>query len=220
MQVSSASAGNGRATAAAPRPACANALLRPIRRRVAAIALVALTAGCGGSEESTASPDNPVVLAGAPDYKLPDLAELPEAQRPAFEDGTVDTAEYTEAFERFQQCANASSEQVIFNSRDPVSGYIEYGVNESEGGSMIDPTTPNGRCYQAEFEWIELAWQLSDPTLLEQGRQEEIDRYANETLPCLLKHGVEAPATYDGVVTPEFIALGEEWYRLYQAGKC
>lgn len=180
-----------------------------------------LVAACGGSEpEQVGSDANPVTLPGTPGLVLPGLDELPESQRAAFEDGTVDTAEYTQAFERFQSCANATGEIVTVNSRDPVSGYIVYGFREDEGGSIEDPGTPLGRCSAEEWFWVELAWQLSDPTLLEQGRQADIDRYANELLPCLLANGVDAPASFDGVPTPESIALEDEWVRLDQAGQC
>jgi hypothetical protein len=152
---------------------------------------------------------------------LPGLDDLPNAQRAAFEDGTITTAEYTAAFERLQTCANATGENVILDRRDPVSGYIEYGINTAGGGGdPADPNTINGRCVAAEWYWIELAWQLSDPTFLEQGRQAEKERYTREILPCLTLNGVEAPATFDGAPTPEAIALEEEFLRLYQAGKC
>lgn len=190
-------------------------------RQLSVIVLVSLVA-CSGSESGRAGGDtNPVTLPGAPGLVLPGLDELPEAQRAAFEDGTVDTAEYTQAFERLQACANASGENVTLDRRDPVSGYIEYGINSVDGGGdPEDPNTPNGRCVADEWYWIELAWQLSDPTLLAQGRQADVDRYANELLPCLLANGVDAPASFDGVPTPESIALEDEWLRLYQAGKC
>ncbi len=194
---------------------------RLARRRFLVVLAVGVTA-CGGSESDRVGGDvNPVTLPGSPDLELPGLDELPEAQRGAFEDGTITTAEYTEAFERFQACANVTVENVILNNRDPVSGYIEYGVNTVDGGGdPEDPNTPNGRCNAEEWFWTELAWQLSDPTFLQQGRQVEVDRYASEILPCLLENGVDAPATFDGVPTPESMALEDEWLRLYQAGKC
>lgn len=195
---------------------------RHTRHRALLIVAALVMTACSGSDEGGESDANPVLLPGAPGMVLPGLDELPEAQRAAFEDGTVDTAEYTAAFERLQACANATGENVTFNRRDPVSGYIEYGINTVDGGGdpQEDPNSINGRCVAEEWFWTELAWQLSDPTFLEQGRQVEVDRYANETLPCLIENGVDAPATFDGVPTPESIALGDEWLRLYQAGKC
>lgn len=191
-------------------------------RQLSVVGLLLAIAACSGSESGRADGDaNPVTLPGAPGLVLPGLGELPEAQRAAFEDGTVDTAEYTQAFERLQACANVTDENVTLDRRDPVSGYIEYGINTVDGGGdPEDPNSINGRCVAEEWYWIELAWQLSDPTLLEQGRQADADRYANELLPCLLENDVDAPASFDGVPTPESIALEDEWLRLFQAGKC
>jgi hypothetical protein len=180
----------------------------------------ATAAGCDALEsqrETDGAGNSTVPLAGV---RVPSLDELPAGQRTFFEDGTIDTREYATAFERFKSCANEIDEAVLLDRRDPVSGYIEYGIREAAGGPLEDPTTRTGRCYQDEFQWVELVWQVSDPTFLAQQQQADIDHYQSVILPCLTKNGISAPAAFDGTVTQEYAQLADEWFRLDQANKC
>jgi hypothetical protein len=161
--------------------------------------------------------DNPVTIAGV---DLPGLDELSLSQRAAFADGEITTLEYTTAYRAFETCANAGGREAVVDPQvDPVSGYISYGIFEDVGGSLEDPTSDTGRCYEDEFHWVELAWEGTDPTYTEQQRQRQLDQLSGEGRACLTANGVEVPTEieYGGEV---YLQLVQEWAELSNAGRC
>lgn len=174
-------------------------------------------AACGGSaDEKGLSAENPIRIEGV---ALPGLDELAPNQRAAFEDGDISTVEYAEAYRAFEACAIAAGLAVVDREVDPVSGYISYGIFEEIGGSLEDPTSDTGGCYETEFHWIELVWEATDPTYTEQQRDLALERFETEARPCLVANGVDVPLVV-GLDDDAYLPLLQEWIALASGNKC
>jgi hypothetical protein len=181
------------------------------------VSFVVLLCSCGGPQLQDPSQGEPIAIPGV---DLPGLDHLPVSQRAAFSDGAITTAEYSAAYRAFEECANAAGRQAIVDPHvDPVSGYISYGVFEGVGGSLEDPTSDTGRCYESEFHWIELVWEATDPTYTQQQTDFQLDQFESEGRPCLNSNGVDVPADV-AIGSDTYGRLVAEWAALANAGKC
>ncbi len=142
-------------------------------------------ASCGSNGSET--PSEP------PPASSLDLDDVPPEQRAAFEDGVVSTLEYTEAFRRFETCANAEENTVVDVTTDPATGLIRYGVKGEltlsgpDNGSVVD------RCFRTLFSEIEFEWQTTDEAVLAAGNQESLETFRRDLEPCLEANGYDVP---------------------------
>ena len=140
-------------------------------------------------------------------------------QQAAFADGTVGLDEYQAGFALFQECANVTEPLVVDIRTDPITGLVGYGVN----GELSPPGVSNGSpvddCYQRYFSFIEATWQTTDPGMIEEGIQQNLEFFRLVVQPCLDANGVETP---DQVVpgSEEFADLSKQFTDLVAAGKC
>lgn len=177
------------------------------RRRllVLALALVGLT-GCAGPE-SAPSASQPAVLA---ELGVPGAASLPPLQAAALADGAVTREEYAQGFEAFARCAEDRGAPLDVMGTDASTGLIRYGTTDPLGVPGESVGTSQGICYQENFSWIELVFQVTDPAVLDAGYSEQDALYAAEGAACLARNGIDAPSEVD-TRTPE----GLEWLGRY-----
>ncbi len=93
------------------------------------------------------------------------LTAAPSAeQAEALADGAVTFEEYQAGFERFSQCAGAEGHAITYVST--TGQVIDY---------AMDPTSADApevqRCYQREFEGVDIAWQVSQDDKSETSHQ-------------------------------------------------
>lgn len=182
-----------------------------------AVGLVVVVTSCGQSSSEQVATVSPITIPGV---DLPGLDELPEAQRSAFADGAITTAEYASAYRAFEVCANSGGRPAVLPQPvDPVSGYQSYGIFEDVGGSLEDPASASGRCYESEFHWIELVWEGTDPTYTEQQGARQLDQINGEGRACLTANGVDVPSDIE-LRSETYIQLVQAWAELANAGKC
>lgn len=174
-------------------------------RLLATLGLALAVAGCAwfGDQDLPA----PSVLT---QLGVPEPGSLPPIQAAALADGAVTREEYAQAFQAFARCAEDRGDPLDVMGTDVSTGLVRYGTSEVLGIPGEAAATPQGRCYEETFSWVELVFQLTDPTLLEQGKAEQDALYAAEGAACLVKNGLDAPAEVD-TRTPE----GLEWFDRY-----
>lgn len=180
------------------------------------LALAMVASGCAGGGDTNST--STVGLSHG--VSIPALDQLPEKQRADFADGKITLAEYGGAFDRFSSCASGGGGRVAVLDRDPVSGVVTF----SSGTDVGSPDAPNldtveGRCYNAEFSWVELVFQTTDPRALQQGSNDSLEAFYQHFKPCLVANGETVPGDLvDG--SAEMGALLERYVELQQQGLC
>lgn len=150
-----------------------------------------------------------------------DNNEVPDEQSQYFEDGKVTLDEYQEAFGVFVECATEAGVGggLREQSRDVVTGLIEYTTQtlllppgQSDGTKLND-------CYQLRFAYVEIAFQISDPTVLAQEPREQMDFFNENYRPCLEELGVSVPDDLE-FNDEHWAQLYEEAIAASQDGRC
>ncbi|CAN5533313.1 hypothetical protein BH20CHL7_BH20CHL7_12150 [soil metagenome] len=178
------------------------------RRRllVLVLAFVGLT-GCDGLP-SALSPSQPPELG----VRVPAADALPPLQAAALADGVITREEYAQGFAAFARCAEDLGDPLHVMGTDASTGLVGYGATEELGIPGDPANTPQGRCYEETFSWIEVVFQVTDPAVLDSGYAYQDALYASEGVACLALNGIDAPSDVD-TRTPE----GLDWFGQYTA---
>lgn len=187
-------------------PGMADHGLTSRHRRLLVLAL-ALVGAVGCAEQSAPSVSQPPTLA---ELGVPGADALPPLQAAALADGVVTREEYGQAFAAFVRCADDRGDPLDAMGTDPTTGLARYGTRDPLPVPGELDGTPQGRCYEETFSWIELVFQLTDPAVLDKGYADQDALYAAEGAPCLARNGIDAPPEVD-TRTPE----GLDWYGRY-----
>lgn len=171
---------------------------------------------CGCSNDGVGPPSE-----GSLASALSIPSNIPTRQADALADGVVTVAEYSQAFQSFVTCADQSGHPIDGVRTDPVSGLITYGV---PAGNLLgvpgEPdSSPVGRCYEETFSWVELAFQVTDPAVIQQGIDQQDQAMADEGLACLMRNGFDPPLSVN-VQTEEGQLWESRYIELAVAGKC
>ena len=167
----------------------------------------ALTVGC-------ASPSKPAATRVG-GIELP--AELPRGQRAAFSDGSISTQEYQAAVHAFADCSGNS---VLLNPPDPATGYTSYTTKGDIGEPGHETNTPPGRCYREYLSWIEMVWDLTDPTMLASGKEQAVQLFEESGRKCLEDNGIKVPAGRPNFDDPQFQQWQVQVSELQAKGVC
>lgn len=143
------------------------------RQGLAFVTALVLLVGCSGAEPPEASGDEP--LGGL------DVSVASAAQSAEISDGVVTADEYQAAFQRYRECLSVAGYEMTYAD---LSGPVyDYAV---PAPAVADDT--EGECYDAEFRFVDILWQGSQPAGSD---SETAEFYRN----CLQKHGIEPSAT-------------------------
>lgn len=145
---------------------------------------------------------------------------IPAAEAAALADGKVTLTEYQQGFAAFKACIESSGGRIRVTAVDPRSGYIRYQTGNDVGSPAgPDNGTPESVCYHTTFGLVETGFTATDPAYLAVEDDEALQDYLENTRPCLLAHGVNAPKD----ITPrteQWNQIYQEWQKLYDEGKC
>lgn len=159
---------------------------------------------------------NPSTVPGAdPLASLPTGEGIPLAQRSALSDRVVTKTEYDLAWLDLQSCLQNNGGKIWAQEISPVSGLRSL----ASTNDLSDPATPEGRCYEATFKYVEIEFQFTDPTTMAEAGDKQRQLYVDMIRPCLKKNGVSTPEGVDpgSAKSNEF---SKRWAELSQQGKC